>query len=284
MTSSRKETHYETLRVERSATTVQIKAAYKSLALKWHPDRNITNKELATERFKQIAHAHEVLSDGVKRRLYDLSLPDLTPPPPRQQQQQQHMPSNTTTPSAPPTPPMWTPGAPPSQQKQRTQHSAYASRSSTGHDSFKSFFTSSSSSSTTNTTTNNNGWQSSEHIFTTGGVKNGFDDDFFTTFDDKHADKKTEQSFRRTFKTWLERHADSRVLHFIEHGQWTPEYSFASFQSQTFIHASSRDQVLLVMNQLFTMTRYRITDYKLRLQRGMASISSTLQIEIKQFQ
>jgi len=56
--------------VERSSTDVEIKAAYRRLALKWHPDRNPGDKA-AEERFKELAIAYAVLSDGDKRTHYD---------------------------------------------------------------------------------------------------------------------------------------------------------------------------------------------------------------------
>ena len=41
------------------------------LALKWHPDKNPDNKEQATEKFKEISEAYDVLKDPKKRRIYD---------------------------------------------------------------------------------------------------------------------------------------------------------------------------------------------------------------------
>ena len=49
----------------------QIKKAYKRKALKWHPDRNIKNKEYAEKKFKEINQAYEILSDPEKRNIYD---------------------------------------------------------------------------------------------------------------------------------------------------------------------------------------------------------------------
>lgn len=64
--------YYEILGVPRDADDKKIKKAYKELALKWHPDRNIDNKAEAEEKFKNISKAYAVLSDPDKKRLYDL--------------------------------------------------------------------------------------------------------------------------------------------------------------------------------------------------------------------
>lgn len=61
---------YEVLGVPRSASLEEIKAAYRKLALKYHPDRNPGNKE-AEEKFKEAAEAYEVLSEAQKRKAYD---------------------------------------------------------------------------------------------------------------------------------------------------------------------------------------------------------------------
>ncbi|XP_060528187.1 dnaJ homolog subfamily B member 6 isoform X1 [Cylas formicarius] len=63
--------YYRVLEVSKSATTVEIKKAYKKLALKWHPDKNPDNMDEATKKFKEISEAYEVLSDDTKRKLYD---------------------------------------------------------------------------------------------------------------------------------------------------------------------------------------------------------------------
>ncbi|CAF3894003.1 unnamed protein product [Rotaria sordida] len=62
---------YEILEVEKTATEDEIKRAYRRLALKWHPDKNLTNKAQAEEKFKLISEAYEVLSDSRGRFLYD---------------------------------------------------------------------------------------------------------------------------------------------------------------------------------------------------------------------
>eukprot|EP01123_Difflugia_compressa_P013372 TRINITY_DN6155_c0_g1_i1.p1 TRINITY_DN6155_c0_g1~~TRINITY_DN6155_c0_g1_i1.p1 ORF type:complete len:333 (+),score=66.63 TRINITY_DN6155_c0_g1_i1:50-1000(+) len=63
--------YYSILGIPRDATDEQIKAAYKKQALKWHPDRNMNNKEQAETRFKEVAEAYEVLSDNKKKDVYD---------------------------------------------------------------------------------------------------------------------------------------------------------------------------------------------------------------------
>ena len=60
--------HYETLGVDRKATLEEIKKAYKTLAKKWHPDRN---NGLETDTFKKINEAYDVLSNEKKRQEYD---------------------------------------------------------------------------------------------------------------------------------------------------------------------------------------------------------------------
>jgi molecular chaperone DnaJ len=65
-----KRDYYDSLGVDRSASREEIKAAYRKLAVKYHPDRNPGDKE-AEERFKEAAEAYAVLSDADKRAQYD---------------------------------------------------------------------------------------------------------------------------------------------------------------------------------------------------------------------
>lgn len=67
MTSKRD--YYDILGVTKSASSSDLKSAYRKLALKWHPDKN---KESGAEaKFKEINEAYEVLSDAGKKAKYD---------------------------------------------------------------------------------------------------------------------------------------------------------------------------------------------------------------------
>mmetsp|Transcript_40968 Transcript_40968/g.122313 ORF Transcript_40968/g.122313 Transcript_40968/m.122313 type:complete len:484 (-) Transcript_40968:459-1910(-) len=70
--AGRNRKYYDILGVAEDAPEEHIKKAYRRQALKWHPDRNMENKEEAEEKFKEVAQAYETLSDPEKRRLYDM--------------------------------------------------------------------------------------------------------------------------------------------------------------------------------------------------------------------
>ncbi|HEY4668268.1 MAG TPA: DnaJ domain-containing protein, partial [Tepidiformaceae bacterium] len=61
---------YDVLGVSRGASQKDIRAAYRKLARKHHPDVN-PNDRTAEARFKEINQAHEVLADPDKRKKYD---------------------------------------------------------------------------------------------------------------------------------------------------------------------------------------------------------------------
>ena len=63
--------YYEVLGVSKSAAVEEIKSAYRQAALKWHPDRNPTNKEEAEIKFRECTEAYSVLSDPQKKQIYD---------------------------------------------------------------------------------------------------------------------------------------------------------------------------------------------------------------------
>ena len=60
---------YEVLGLSKSASADEIKKAYRKLALEYHPDRNKSKD--ASEKFKEVTKAYEVLSDPQKRQTYD---------------------------------------------------------------------------------------------------------------------------------------------------------------------------------------------------------------------
>src|ERR1700674_736611 len=70
MATTTKQDYYELLGVARKAPVKEIRAAYRKLARKYHPDLNPGDKS-AEEKFKQIQEAYEVLSDAKKRQTYD---------------------------------------------------------------------------------------------------------------------------------------------------------------------------------------------------------------------
>jgi molecular chaperone DnaJ len=65
-----KEDYYQILGIQRTASEVEIKSAFRRQAMKYHPDRNPGNKE-AEEQFKKVNEAFSVLSDPQKKQVYD---------------------------------------------------------------------------------------------------------------------------------------------------------------------------------------------------------------------
>lgn len=66
-----KEDYYRLLGVEKNASDADIKKSYRSMAMKYHPDRNKDDPATAEAKFKEIKEAYEVLSDPKKRSAYD---------------------------------------------------------------------------------------------------------------------------------------------------------------------------------------------------------------------
>jgi DnaJ-class molecular chaperone len=70
MYSSTKD-YYSILGVSEGASREEIRRAFRKLAMKYHPDRNLGNEHWAGEKFKEINEAYAVLGDEAKRREYD---------------------------------------------------------------------------------------------------------------------------------------------------------------------------------------------------------------------
>ncbi len=63
--------YYSILGVSEKASQEDIKHAFRKLAMRYHPDRNLGNEKWAEEKFKEINESYAVLGDEVKRREYD---------------------------------------------------------------------------------------------------------------------------------------------------------------------------------------------------------------------
>ncbi|GLJ17205.1 hypothetical protein SUGI_0297960 [Cryptomeria japonica] len=68
---------YSLLNVRKNSSAHEIRSAYKKQALKWHPDKWLADPSLSEKaklRFQQIREAYSVLSDDMKRALYDAGM------------------------------------------------------------------------------------------------------------------------------------------------------------------------------------------------------------------
>ena len=68
---SEKRDYYEVLGIKKGASDDEIKKAYRKMAIKYHPDRNLNNKEDAEKHMKEINEAYDVLKDPQKKAKYD---------------------------------------------------------------------------------------------------------------------------------------------------------------------------------------------------------------------
>jgi DnaJ-class molecular chaperone len=71
--AAQSENFYSSLGVNKEANQDDIKRAYRTLSMKWHPDRNNQSNE-STEKFQQISRAYETLSDIKAKKQYDMAL------------------------------------------------------------------------------------------------------------------------------------------------------------------------------------------------------------------
>ena len=65
-----KRDYYDVLSVNKNSTADQIKASYRKLAVKYHPDKNKGDKA-SEEKFKEASEAYHVLSDSERKQNYD---------------------------------------------------------------------------------------------------------------------------------------------------------------------------------------------------------------------
>jgi len=87
--------YYAVLDLDVNCTEEEVKAQYRRLALQHHPDVNPGDEEGSTARLRSINEAYEVLSDPVKRRVYDLTVDKLVAHRSREQSDSSDMPSAT---------------------------------------------------------------------------------------------------------------------------------------------------------------------------------------------
>ena len=67
--------YYKVLGLPRNASNEEIHAAYRNMAVKYHPDKNQGKEKETAEKFKEIARAFEVLGDPSKRHRYNIKHP-----------------------------------------------------------------------------------------------------------------------------------------------------------------------------------------------------------------
>ena len=71
MSNINSDDYYKILGISKDANEDEIRKAYKREALKYHPDKNINNKEVAEKNFKKVNDAYSILSDKEKKQQYD---------------------------------------------------------------------------------------------------------------------------------------------------------------------------------------------------------------------
>jgi DnaJ-class molecular chaperone len=63
--------YYTILGINKESDEGQIKKAYKKLALQYHPDKNVNNKDYNPELYREVSNAYQILIDPVKKKKYD---------------------------------------------------------------------------------------------------------------------------------------------------------------------------------------------------------------------
>jgi curved DNA-binding protein CbpA len=63
--------HFEVLQLTKTCFEVEIKKAFRELGLRWHPNKNKTCREAATQKFKEVCEAYEILGDTDKKSAYE---------------------------------------------------------------------------------------------------------------------------------------------------------------------------------------------------------------------
>lgn len=74
MKSKKPMTYYDVLGVGRNASDEDVRAAYKKMALRWHPDRNKKNRKVAERNFNLVNTAYMYLKTEPQRRAYNNSI------------------------------------------------------------------------------------------------------------------------------------------------------------------------------------------------------------------
>ena len=72
--SRREPTYYSLLGLDRAASAIEIRSAYRELSKRYHPDTTDLPKQLATVKFQQLNEAYATLSNPQKRLTYDLKI------------------------------------------------------------------------------------------------------------------------------------------------------------------------------------------------------------------
>ena len=72
-------TLYDILQVSDQASPSVIRAAFKALSQKWHPDKHQDNNDVALLKFQKIKHAYDVLSNPESRQEYDCKIKNIKP-------------------------------------------------------------------------------------------------------------------------------------------------------------------------------------------------------------